>query len=198
MATCEHTTPARLNRNQFPALVFPNWESDDDALYIKSGESFERAADQLVIERAQQLVAAGFCPGATVIKNTSQVFEFLTLRIGGRDDEVFAVMLLDNRRRFIGYEELFQGTVDTAAVPIRRVLSYVVKSRATAIIVAHNHPNGKSVPSRADIGLTDKLKRSLLLIDVELVDHVIIGEKVLSFADRGWIAAPSLALYALA
>jgi DNA repair protein RadC len=195
MATCESTTPARLNRNSFPALVFPNWESDDDALYIKSGESFERAADQLVIERAQQLIAAGFCPSATVIKNPSQVFEFLTLQLGGRDDEVFAVMLLDNRRRFIGYEELFQGTVDTAAVPIRRVLSCVVKSRASAIIVAHNHPNGKAAPSRADIGLTDKLRRSLLLIDVELMDHVIIGEKVLSFADRGWIAAPSLALH---
>jgi DNA repair protein RadC len=53
------------------------------------------------------------------------------------------------------------------------------------------------VPSRADIGLTDKLRRSLLLIEVELVDHVIIGEKVLSFADRGWIAAPSLALHAV-
>jgi DNA repair protein RadC len=197
MDACKSTTPARLNRNPFPALILPNWESDDDALYIKSGESFERAADQLVIERAQQLIAAGFCPGATVIKNTSQVFEFLSLQLGGRDDEVFAVMLLDNRRRFIGYEELFEGTVDTTAVPIRRVLSCVVKSRASAIIIAHNHPNGKPVPSQADIGLTDKLKRSLLLIDVELVDHVIIGEKVLSFADRGWIAAPSLALHAV-
>ena len=103
MATCESTTLARLNRNPFPKLVLPNWEPDDNAnaLYIKAGDAFELAPDALAIERAQQLVAAGFCPGATVVTNASQAIEFFRLQLGGRDDEVFAVMLLDGRRRFI-------------------------------------------------------------------------------------------------
>ena len=64
-------TPARLNRNSFPKVRLPTWERCDEpnALYIRTGESFERASDALVIERAQRLIAAGFCPGATVIRN---------------------------------------------------------------------------------------------------------------------------------
>jgi DNA repair protein RadC len=168
----------------------PTWEHRDEpsTLYIRIGESFERASDALVIERAQRLIAAGFCPGATVIANISQVIEFFTLQLGGRDEEVFAVMLLDGRHRFIRYEELFRGTVDTAAVEVRLVLSCVVKSRAKAIIVAHNHPMGDSSPSRADLGITDKLKRSLAMIDVKLLDHIIVGEKVFSFEQRGLLA----------
>src|SRR5262249_36030809 len=116
MATADLTTPARLNRNAAPQLVLPLRTPDDDwmpPLYVKVGACYERAPDALVIERAQQLITADFRPGASVVTSIAQVMEFLKLKIGDRDDEVFAVMLLDKRRRFIGYEELFHGTVDT-------------------------------------------------------------------------------------
>ncbi|HEU4623203.1 MAG TPA: JAB domain-containing protein, partial [Steroidobacteraceae bacterium] len=126
MATADITTPARPNRNAAPQLVLPLRTPDDDwipPLYVKVGASYERAPDALVIERAQQLIAADFRPRASFVTSTAQVMEFLSLKIGDRDDEVFAVMLLDARRRFIGYEELFHGTVDTVKVEVRTVLS---------------------------------------------------------------------------
>src|SRR5689334_7923525 len=104
MATCESTTPARLNRNNVPQLVLPLRTPDDDwnpPLYMKVGARFERAPDTFVLERAQQIIAADFRPGASVIKSAAQVIDFLNLQIGGQDHEVFAVMLLDKCRRFI-------------------------------------------------------------------------------------------------
>jgi DNA repair protein RadC len=97
------------------------------------------------------------------------VIDFLTLRIGSQDDEVFAVMLLDKRRRFIGYEELFRGTVDTVQVETRTVLECVVRSRASFCILSHNHPQGGSEPSHADVRITYQLYRTLKMLNVLFV-----------------------------
>ena len=197
MATCENTTPARPNRNSLPKLVLPNRNADaeGDGFYVQVGNSFQRAPDARVIEYAQQRIAAQFCSGEKVI-NPSQVADFLMLQIGGRDHEVFAVMLLDKARRFIGYEELFQGTVDTAYVHVRRVLSCVIQSRASGVVIAHNHPGGDCEPSHADVRITYQLYRTLPMLEVELLDHMIVGKSVLSFASRGWLQAPWLSLHA--
>ncbi|HEU4627277.1 MAG TPA: JAB domain-containing protein [Steroidobacteraceae bacterium] len=199
MDTRESTTPARPKRNSAPQLTLPLRTPDGDwsiPLYMKVGAQFERAPDAVVIERAQELIAADFRPGASIVTSVAQVIDFLRLQIGGRDEEVFAVMLLDKRRRFIGYEELFHGTVDTAKVEVRRVLACVVRSRASAVICAHNHPQGGCEPSHADVRITYQLYRVLKMLDVELLDHIIVGESVLSFQERGWMREPWLALRA--
>jgi DNA repair protein RadC len=121
---------------------------------MKSGDAYKLSSNDVVIARAKKLIAAGFRPGATEVSKPSQEIEFLTVQLGGSDDEVFAVMLLDTQNRFIVYDELFRGTADTTNVCVRHVMSRVVQSRATAIICAHDHPSGAAVPSRADIGIT--------------------------------------------
>jgi DNA repair protein RadC len=199
MGKCNLTTPTRPNRNPAPQLVLPLRTPDDDwmpPLYFKVGTRFEPAPDALVIERAQQLITADFRPGASVVTSIAQVMDFLRLKIGDRDDEVFAVMLLDKRKRFIGYEELFHGTVDTVQVEVRSVLSYVVRSRASGVICAHNHPSGGCEPSHADVRVTYQLYRMLKVIEVELLDHIIVAERMLSFEERGWMKEPWLALRA--
>ena len=118
--------------------------------------------------------------------------------IGGRDDEVFAIMLLDKRRRFIGYEELFRGTVDTAQVEVRTVLACVVRSRASFVILSHIHPQGGSEPSHADVRITYQLYRTLKMLNVEILDHIIVGATTCSFQERGWMKEPWLALRAQA
>ena len=198
MAICDITTPAHPNRNPFPQLVLPRRSAEDCTygLYVKNGKSFQHAPNALVIECAQQLIAADFCQGAIEVTNLAQVTDFLTLQIGGRNHEVFAVMLLDGQRRFIGFEELFEGTPTTAPVEVRRVLSCVIQSRASAVICAHNHPHGGCAPSHADVRITYQLYRTLKMLEVELLDHLIVGATVLSFADRGWLTEPWLALHA--
>lgn len=113
------------------------------------------------------------------------VHEYLVSQLKDLDNEVFALLYLDSQHRVIKYETIFWGTVDKAAVYPRVVVKKVMDSRAVAVIFAHNHPSGESYPSDSDIAITDKLKRALALIDVRVVDHIIIGNELTSFAELG-------------
>ena len=93
---------------------------------------------------------------------------------------------MDNQHRLIKYEELFFGTIDGASVHPREVVKHALKHNAAAVIFAHNHPSGVAEPSQADQRITDRLKSALLLVDVRVLDHMIVGDReVLSFAENG-------------
>ena len=93
---------------------------------------------------------------------------------------------MDNQHRLIKYEELFFGTINGASVHPREVVKHALKHNAAAVIFAHNHPSGVAEPSQADQRITDRLKSALLLVDVRVLDHMIIGDReVLSFAEKG-------------
>jgi DNA repair protein RadC len=94
-------------------------------------------------------------------------------------------MLLDNRHKLIDYQELFFGTINAASVYPREVVKAVLAENAAAVIFAHNHPSGEAEPSQADIAITKRLKEALALIDVQVLDHIVIGETATSFAERG-------------
>jgi DNA repair protein RadC len=189
MAACQCTTPARRNRSSFATQLLADIEPDKDAapLFIKSGEVLSPAPDSLVLKHARRLVAAHFRPGAPMLRDRARLREFLMLQIGPRDHEVFALILLDSRHRLIDYVELFHGTVDGSMVYARHVLECVIQHKATAVILVHNHPSGTSEPSDADIMTTERLRRALALIDVRVVDHLIVGEDVTSFVERGML-----------
>ncbi|XOV86143.1 MAG: DNA repair protein RadC [Pseudomonadota bacterium] len=126
------------------------------------------------------------CEKGDVISDPGVTRDYLTGRLRGYAREVFACMYLDNQHRLIKYEELFFGTIDGASVHPREVVKRVLKHNAAAVIFAHNHPSGVAEPSQADRRITDRLKSALLLIDVRVLDHMIVGDsEVLSFAERG-------------
>ena len=111
---------------------------------------------------------------------------FLKSRLRSYQQEVFACLFLDNQHRVIKFEELFQGTIDGASVYPREVVKKALAVNAAAVILAHNHPSGLAEPSQADIRITDKLKSALLLVDIRVLDHMIVGDgEVLSFAESG-------------
>ena len=106
----------------------------------------------------------------------------------GRQREVFAALFLDNRHRVIGFEELFLGTIDGATVPPREVVKRALARNAAAVIVAHNHPSGVAEPSDADRRITERIRESLALVDIRVLDHIVVGDiEVVSLAERGWI-----------
>ncbi len=110
---------------------------------------------------------------------------FVKLQLATYEHEVFACLMLDNRNRVIAFRELFRGTIDGASVYPREVVKQVLADNAAAVIFAHNHPSGIAEPSQADIAITERLKKALALIDVRVLDHLIVGEEVTSFAERG-------------
>lgn len=139
---------------------------------------------QAVIEMSRRYFAEQ-AEAVDALCSPQAVHEYLISQLKDLDNEVFAVLYLDSQHRVLKYETIFWGTVDKAAVYPRVVVKKVMDSRAVAVIFAHNHPSGESYPSDSDIAITDKLKRALALIDVRVVDHIIIGNELTSFAELG-------------
>jgi len=114
------------------------------------------------------------------------VRDYLRLVLGGREQEVFVVLLLDAQHRVIACEELFHGTLTQTSVYPREVVKCSLRHNAAAVIFAHNHPSGVAEPSHADEILTRSLKSALALVDIEVLDHFIVaGSRTMSFAERG-------------
>lgn len=122
------------------------------------------------------------------LASPSDTLRFLSARLRAYAHEVFAVLFLDNRHRVIAFEELFTGTIDGASVHPREVVKRALHHNAAALILAHNHPSGIAEPSRADESITHRLRETLALVDVRVLDHVIIGDgESVSLAERGLI-----------
>ena len=112
--------------------------------------------------------------------------DYLRVRLSTLDHEVFCVIYLTKRHQFIACEDLFRGTIDGASVYPREVLKEALKHNAAAVILAHNHPSGVAEPSQADFDITKQLKKTLELIDIRVLDHIIVaGGDITSFAERG-------------
>ena len=111
--------------------------------------------------------------------------DYVKLQLSEYEHEVFACLFMDNRNRVIAFEELFRGTIDGASVYPREVVKAALRQNAAAVIFAHNHPSGVAEPSRADERITERLKSALSLVDVRVLDHLVVGSEIISFAERG-------------
>lgn len=120
------------------------------------------------------------------LTSPKQASDFLIHQLRDQPREVFAIVYLDNRHYVLHYEELFHGTLNSAMVHPREVVKSALRHNSAAIIVAHNHPSGIAEPSQADATLTTRLKDALSLVDVNLLDHLVIGDgEFVSMNDRG-------------
>lgn len=115
------------------------------------------------------------------------VRDWLRLQLGALPYETFWVLWLDSQNRLIAHEELFRGTIAQTSVFPREVVKKALACNAAAAICAHNHPSGVAEPSPADELLTRRLKETLALVDVRLVDHFVVAGTAMpmSFAERG-------------
>lgn len=121
-----------------------------------------------------------------VFQSPTVVRDYLRHAFANEDREVFVVLFLDTQHRLIEAEVMFRGTLTQTAVYPREVVKRALSTNAAAVIFAHNHPSGVAEPSRADESLTSALKSALVLVDVSVLDHFIVGSgTVTSFAERG-------------
>ena len=124
----------------------------------------------------------------TLLNAPDKVRQYLRLRIGHLQHEVFVALFLDAQNRLLTAEELFRGTLTQTSVYPREIVKHALRHNAAALIFAHNHPSGVAEPSRADELLTASLKQALALVDVRVLDHLIVaGNATVSFAERGLI-----------
>lgn len=124
----------------------------------------------------------------TVFTDPTTVKRYLQHAISNKLREEFLLLYLDSQHRLIKTESLFSGTIDASPVYPRIVVQHALAHNAAAVILAHNHPSGVAEPSRADRSITERLVQALMLVDIKVLDHFVVGDTdVISFAERGWL-----------
>jgi DNA repair protein RadC len=93
------------------------------------------------------------------------------------DQEELRVLMLSTRNQLMGISDVYKGNVNSAVVRASEVYRDAVRRNAPCIIVVHNHPSGDPTPSADDIGITKQLVEAGKHLQIELLDHIVIGHK---------------------
>lgn len=110
-----------------------------------------------------------------VLSEPDEVVNFVKLNISNADYEVFFILFLNTKNQLLHYQRHAVGTIDQAIIYPRRIIKDCLKYNAASIILCHNHPSGSMTPSPEDKRLTTELKQALKIMDVNLLDHIIVG-----------------------
>lgn len=122
------------------------------------------------------------------ISGSKDAFDLFNPFLGELRHEEFWILLLNRANRVIDKIRISQGGISGTIIDARLILKNAVDRLASTIILCHNHPSGNLKPSDADIRITSKMKESANLMDINLIDHIIIGDNsYFSFADDGLI-----------
>ncbi|MHB8252205.1 MAG: RadC family protein [Acidiferrobacter sp.] len=158
----------------------------ENALMVRDARGHYRPATP-----EQVLTAARAIVDQTVRRETSFATpnvakDYVRAKLSGLEHEVFAALFLTAQNQLIEYVELFRGTITQSMVYPREVIKEALARNAAALIIAHNHPSGRTEPSAADRQLTVQLRDTLALVDVRLLDHVLVaGNETVSFQEMG-------------
>jgi DNA repair protein RadC len=199
-----------LGDNELIALVLGNGCRDLDALAVANQllklhggvhaltrstcEELARTTG-VGVAKAARLVAAvelgrrtlTRAPGARVqFRSPHDAAQFLLPAFGSRPIEQFGMVLLDTKHRVLKTTLVAVGSLNTTGVEPRDVFREAILGSAAAIVVFHNHPSGDPTPSPDDVGLTRRLVAAGVLVGIDVVDHLVLGDaRYCSLRDRG-------------
>ena len=121
------------------------------------------------------------------INSSDDAKQFFIPRFYGKVREEVQIVLLDDKMNIIKWVKIYEGSVNSANVPIRKIVEIAIENRATNVIIAHNHPTGLILPSKDDLRATAKVREALALVDIKLLDHVIVSDnEAASLKDSGY------------
>ena len=144
--------------------------------------------ERSLIQRALKTLDRHLHEPGVAFTSTRAAREWLILNMAGLEREEFRVLYLNNQNQLIAGETLFTGTINHTQVYPRELVKAALKYNAAAMLVAHCHPSGHAEPSDSDRRITERLKQTLELVDIRLLDHLVVGGMdIVSFAERGWL-----------
>lgn len=114
---------------------------------------------------------------SNTLKSHSEIGDFLFAKYFAIEKECLSLLCLNHLGQVLSFEIVMTGSVDSVGLSIRDIVSKVIKSNATAAVIAHNHPSGVALPSLQDVAATRELKHALKSISVQLIDHIIISSE---------------------
>jgi DNA repair protein RadC len=109
-----------------------------------------------------------------ILRTIEQCGKYLMPYFYGRDEETVFLLCLDAKCKVLSCKMVGVGSVNSANIPIRRVVEMALAANATTVVLAHNHPSGLAIPSMEDIQATHKLAAALEAVEIVLADHIVI------------------------
>lgn len=114
--------------------------------------------------------------GMDILNDLEKCGTYLVPKFLGRRNETVFLLCLDAKCKVLACREVGEGSVNSAAVPIRRIVEMALGANATSVVLAHNHPSGLAVPSGDDVQTTKRLAMALRTVDIELADHIVVAD----------------------
>ena len=111
-----------------------------------------------------------------ILKTIEQCGKYLVPYFYGRDKETVYILCLDAKCKVLCCKKVGEGSVNSANVPIRRIVEMALGANATTVVLAHNHPSGLAIPSAEDIQTTHRISAALEAVEIILADHIVVSQ----------------------
>lgn len=160
-------------------------QADFDELCQQHGVGEAKAAQiKAALELGKRLMAA--LPQERVqVRSPEDVANLLMLEMGLLEQEHLRVVLLDTKNQIIRVANIYEGSLNTAVVRVGEVFRPAIRANCASVIIVHNHPSGDPTPSPEDVRVTEMMVEAGKLLDIDVLDHVIIGRsKYVSLKER--------------
>src|SRR5579859_107523 len=175
----EHGGLTGLSRVSFSTLCLVHGLGEAKVCQLKA--ALELGRRLLVAEPEQRLVVDG----------PQKIGDLLVMEMRPFEQEVLRVVVLNTKHQVMKMVDVHKGSVNSSLVRVAEVFKEAIRLNGTAILVAHNHPSGDPTPSRQDVEVTEQIVAARRLLDVDVLDHLIIGDTWLSLRQRGLGFAPA-------
>lgn len=122
------------------------------------------------------------------LPTTQACGDYLLPYFFGATEEMVYLLCMDAKCKVLTCRLLHSGSVNSASVPQRKAAEIALSCNASSVVLAHNHPSGLALPSKADVDTTMQLKFTLEALEIKLIDHIIVAENdFVSMADNGML-----------
>ena len=111
-----------------------------------------------------------------ILRTIDQCGSYLVPRFYGRENETVFLLCLDAKCKVLGCKLVGEGSVNSANIPIRRVVEIALNTNATTVILAHNHPSGLAIPSDEDVETTMRVAKAMEAVEITLADHIVVAD----------------------
>ena len=163
-----------LHRAPFADLIKQHGLGDAKAAQIKAAIELGR---RLTLESPEE---------KPTINSPADAAALVSYEMSALEQEHLRVILLDRRNRVMETVEVYKGSVNSSQVRVGEIFKEAIRKNASALVVIHNHPSGDPTPSPDDVAVTRAIVQAGKLLDVEVLDHLVIGQgKWVSLKERG-------------
>ena len=163
--------------SQFGSLKGIAGASVEELSQVKGIGLAKASQIKAAFELANRLEGYAEAGDKPVVKTPEDVLGLVRSRLKGKKKEHFLALLLDTRSRLIKVAEISVGSLDSSIVHPREVFKEAISATAASVIFVHNHPSGDPAASEDDIGLSKRLAEAGEIVGIDVLDHIIIGDK---------------------